>query len=286
MVPVTKMRTQVHYETVMKTVQQTRVSAQDRHVDGSTAHHDLQDRDLHRDSAGDDLRQVVEECGSYETRMVPETSAATGCGHRCGHRCGGGCGSCIGGIFARSGRLLRHDRPGVPSSSSFPGPSSARSAKRRMSSSTGPGWFPFSEHRPGPRVPDRDGSRDGQCPGPRAAAPDEAVPVTVYEPKQVTENVPVTTTIMVPEQRTETVATVQTKEVTENVTRQVAVTVPVRSLVTTMITRERRVVEDVIQQVPVDVPVRVAFTVMSTSHRPVTEYVTKQVPSRSPSRCR
>ena len=54
-VPVTKTRTHVYYETVMKNGSADRVSAQDGHIKGSTGHHDLQDRDLHRKSAGDNL---------------------------------------------------------------------------------------------------------------------------------------------------------------------------------------------------------------------------------------
>jgi hypothetical protein len=41
-------------------------------------------------------RNVVEECGSFETRNVPRIVAGPGCTHGCGHRCGSGCKSCSG----------------------------------------------------------------------------------------------------------------------------------------------------------------------------------------------
>ena len=50
---------------------------------------------------------------------------------------------------------------------------------------------------------------------------------------QVTETVPVTTTVQVAEQKTELVPTTQYKQVTENVTQQYAVNVPYTVPVTT-----------------------------------------------------
>ena len=50
--------------------------------------------------------------------------------------------------------------------------------------------------------------------------------MTTMQASQVTETVPVTTTVQVAEQRTEMVPTTQYKQVTENVTQQYAVQVP------------------------------------------------------------
>ena len=50
--------------------------------------------------------------------------------------------------------------------------------------------------------------------------------MTVYEPRQVIEKVPVTTTVLVPDERTEMVPTVQSREVTEDVPQLIAVRFP------------------------------------------------------------
>jgi uncharacterized protein (DUF39 family) len=54
------------------------------------------------------------------------------------------------------------------------------------------------------------------------------VPVTTMQASQVSEIVPVTSTVQVAEQKTEMVPTTQYKQITENVTQQYACRCPTR----------------------------------------------------------
>ena len=111
--------------------------------------------------------------------------------------------------------------------------------------------------------------------------PTLTVRVVLVEEKRTPDRrpaIPVTTTISVPEQRTENVATTQYRQVSENVTQRYPVSVPFQVPVTLMTYRPRQVTETVTQQYPVSVPIQVPVTVMKSQARQVTDIVTHQVP--------
>ena len=169
MVPVTKTRTQVYFETVMKTVQQTEYRTQTVTSMVPRVVTTYKTETYTETVPVTNIRQVVEECGSYEMRMVPKIvpdravpiAAVTGVA------------AAAAFAWRRSGRLLRHDdRHGVRAGIRFParrplGPRNDLCPADQDSDGS------CSADRRGLRDPDRDGPRDCQCPGARAAAADK-----------------------------------------------------------------------------------------------------------------
>jgi hypothetical protein len=208
MVPVTKMQTLVQYETVMKTVKATQYQPRPVTTMVSRVVTKYTPQNYTVTVPQTNLRQVVEECGSYETRMVPVTSAAPDCSHRCGHRCGGGCRLCGGGAGGCCTTVLVCERVFVsrPVVRSVPETTNVEETRTRMVPVQETVQVPETHTESVPVMVDVQVSEQQ----PRTTE----VSVTVNEPKEFTENVTETKTIMVPEQKTELVPTVQAREVT------------------------------------------------------------------------